>query len=82
MLNRQVKQQLGTLGLPLHAAVLLTMLRSPVDRVMSEHKYALSRPSKNLASLQFLQADDGKAHRALFSRLEANNLSLPEYGRS
>ena len=31
------------------------MLRDPMERVISEHKYALARPSKNKGSLQFLQ---------------------------
>jgi hypothetical protein len=39
------------------------MLRDPVERVISEHKYALARPSKNRGSLQFLQpAEPADSH--------------------
>ena len=58
-----VERELQRRHIPLHAAVLVTMLRDPVERVISEHKYALARPSKNRGSLQFLQpAEPADSH--------------------
>ena len=63
------------------------MLRDPMARVISEHQYALTRPSKNKGSLQFLQpatsekrgsgADEG-SFRALMKAL-GRNMTLDEY---
>ena len=53
------------------------MLRSPVERVVSEYKYALARPHKNKGSLQFLQTADGGFAKLM--RSLKHNMTLAEY---
>jgi hypothetical protein len=85
-----IEHELQRRQIPVHSAVLVTMLRDPLERVISEHQYALARPSKNKGSLQFLQpaetakqqqhdtgADVG-SFRALMKALR-RNMTLDEY---
>jgi hypothetical protein len=76
--EHQLKEQGGR---SLNSAVLLTMLRSPVERVLSEYQYALSRPAKNAGSLQFLQQPDG-SHKKLFRRLASGNITALQYANT
>jgi len=75
-----VEQELHRRDLPMHSAVLVTMLRSPAERVISEHKYALARPNKNKESLQFLQQQDGggDSFGQLMKALR-HNMTLTDY---
>ena len=83
-----IERELQRRQIPVHCAVLVTMLRDPMERVISEHKYALARPSKNKGSLQFLQpaATATEPHhgvdRGTFSTLMTalrHNMTLDEY---
>ena len=82
-----VERELHKRSIPVHSTVLVTMLRSPAERVISEHKYALARPKKNKGSLQFLQQQDtdidkgsssGNGFGQLMSALR-HNMSLTDY---
>eukprot|EP01051_Picozoa_sp_SAG22_P033812 SAG22_NODE_15004_length_359_cov_1.384615_1_plen_104_part_01 len=66
-----IEDQLAGQDVSLHDALLMTMLRSPVDRVISEHRYALRQQPKNANTLQFLQTEGGR-HTMLYKLLEAN----------
>ena len=72
-----IEGQLAHQNTSLHDAILLTMLRSPVDRVISEHQYALRQHPKDANTLQFLQTTDGR-HKVLYKLLESN-MSLADY---
>ena len=85
-----IERELQRRQIPVHSAILVTMLRDPMERVISEHKYALARPSKNKGSLQFLQpaatatgpqnGDDQGTFRTLMTALR-HNMTLDEYIR-
>eukprot|EP01052_Picozoa_sp_SAG31_P004632 SAG31_NODE_194_length_20722_cov_19.854192_13_plen_424_part_00 len=72
-----IEAELTAQHLSLNDVFLMTMLRSPVDRVISEHKYALRQDPKNENTLQFLLDDEGH-HNLLFSLLDLN-MSLEEF---
>jgi len=68
-------------ALPLGAPPLLvTMLRAPVARMVSEFAYARSQQRKTDATLQFLGTSDG-SHHALFEWLDDDEFTLIDYAR-
>lgn len=59
--------------------VLVTMLRAPVSRLISEFHYARAKHPKNEATLQFLRQGDAQKQQQLFRLLGEANFSLLDY---
>jgi len=60
--------------------VLVTMLRAPVRRLISEFYYARNSEHKSEEGLQFLTTSDG-GHHTLFERLSDDKFTLLDYAK-